>query len=201
MCYNETNCIYNGAFGRCYFLIVETAWIVDLMKDNNALQNEKIALLNTVEDLENREIVTVEFVEEKKVEKPIAIKLNNRYNMIEDERELFARLLYCEGGNESVECQRAIASVVLNRLHSGKWGDSLTSVIYATGQFQPISSGAILTAKPSQTQYDVIDYVNENGCTIPSWVMFFRASYHFNWKNYTPYCQIDNTFFGGYNNE
>ena len=54
------------------FLIVETTWVVDLIKDNNALQKEKIALLNTVEDLENREIVTIEFVEEKKVEKPIS---------------------------------------------------------------------------------------------------------------------------------
>ena len=112
---------------------------------------------------------------------------------------MLARLLYCEGRGESIDCQRAIVSVIVNRLNSGYWGNTYSSVVYAKGQFSPVSSGAINNVKPSQTQYDVVDYVLENGITIPSWVMYFRASYHFNWKGYTQYCNIDNTYFGGYN--
>lgn len=141
----------------------------------------------------------VEIIEKRteNLDKAIAIQNNKRYNLNKEDRELLAKLLYCEGRGESVDCQRAIISVVINRLNNGYWGTTIKDVVYAKGQFSPVSSGAINKAKPSQTQYDVVDYVLENGTTLPSWVMYFRASYHFNWKGYTPYCAIDNTYFGG----
>lgn len=170
----------------------------------------QISILNRViMDLENREPIVItklleienEEKKSKKVVENIATENNKVYNVSETDREMLAKLLYCEGRGESIECQRAIISVVFNRLDSGKWGNSLHSVVYATGQFEPVSSGLLKKAKPSQTQYDAVDYIIENGVTIPSWVLFFRASYHFNWKGYTPYCNIDNTYFGGYINE
>lgn len=170
----------------------------------------QISILNRViMDLENREPIVItklleienEEKKSKKIVENIATENNKVYNVSETDREMLAKLLYCEGRGESIECQRAIISVVFNRLDSGKWGNSLHSVVYATGQFEPVSSGLLKKAKPSQTQYDAVDYIIENGVTIPSWVLFFRASYHFNWKGYTPYCNIDNTYFGGYINE
>ena len=167
-----------------------------------------------VYDLENREPIfitiekEVEVAQEEAKEEVVEIKEEPKAKIVTqktqaklnvDDRELLARLLYCEGRGESVECQRAIISVIVNRLNSGYWGNTYSNVVYAKGQFSPVSSGAINNVKPSQTQYEVVDYVLENGITIPSWVMYFRASYHFNWKGYTPYCNIDNTYFGGYN--
>lgn len=167
-----------------------------------------------VYDLENREPIfitiekEVEVAQEEAKEEVVEIKEEPKAKFVTqktqeklnvDDRELLARLLYCEGRGESIDCQRAIVSVIVNRLNSGYWGNTYSSVVYAKGQFSPVSSGAINNAKPSQTQYEVVDYVLENGITIPSWVMYFRASYHFNWKGYTQYCNIDNTYFGGYN--
>lgn len=178
-------------------------------------------LNNTINDLQNRESVVItqtEIIEkESKIEEeskdeenkeeiintekesvqPVKLVEKVNINTSLEDRELLARLLYCEGGGESTECQRAIMSVIVNRLNSGYWGDTFSSVVYAKGQFSPVASGALNNAKPNQTQYDVVDYVLENGITIPSWVMYFRASYHFSWKGYTPYCNIDNTYFGG----
>ena len=132
---------------------------------------------------------------EENIENEITIK--NVYSINDNERELLAKLLYCEGGIESEECQRAIVSVIFNRLESGKWGNTLNSVIYAQGQFEPVSKGLLSKAKPKQQQYDAIDYVLQNGSTLPSWVMYFRAGHHFSWKGYTPYCQLSTTYFGG----
>lgn len=153
---------------------------------------EKEVEITQEEDVEIEEVVEIK--EEPKT-KIVTQKTQEKLNV--DDRELLARLLYCEGRGESIECQRAIISVVVNRLNSGYWGNTYSSVVYAKGQFSPVSSGAINNVKPSQTQYEVVDYVLENGTTLPSWVMYFRASYHFNWKGYTPYCAIDNTYFGG----
>ena len=165
----------------------------------------KVSVLNRViADLRNREpVVITKFLEieneeknQKKVVENIATENKKVYNVSEADREMLAKLLYCEGRGESIECQRAIVSVVFNRLDSGKWGNSLNNVVYAEGQFEPVTTGLLKKAKPSQTQYDAVDYIIENGVTIPTWVLFFRASYHFNWNGYVPYKKIDRTCFG-----
>lgn len=120
------------------------------------------------------------------------------FDVSASDRELIAKLLYHEARGESVECQRAVVSVILNRLQSGNWGDTISEVIYAKNQFEPVAMGLLPNTKPLQTQYDVVDYVLETGTTLPSWVQYFRASYHFGWKDYVQYKSIDNTYFGGF---
>ena len=161
------------------------------------LINHKVIMQSYNEIIEDTESVMGLEEESQKIENNV-IAENVQASATMDDRELLAKLLYCEGRGESIECQRAIISVVVNRLNNGYWGNTFRSVIYAKGQFSPVSEGSLEKAKPSQTQYDVVDYVLENGSTLPSWVMYFRASYHFSWKGYTPYCNIDNTYFGGY---
>lgn len=48
---------------------------------------------------------------------------------------LLAAITYCEAGVEPYEGQLAVANVVLNRLHSGRYGSTLEDVIYAPYQF------------------------------------------------------------------
>jgi spore germination cell wall hydrolase CwlJ-like protein len=52
-----------------------------------------------------------------------------------DDLYLLAAIVYAEAGGESYEGQLAVASVIMNRLANGSWGSSLSSVIYAPGQF------------------------------------------------------------------
>jgi N-acetylmuramoyl-L-alanine amidase len=48
---------------------------------------------------------------------------------------LLARLLYGEARGESIEGKVAVANVVLNRLRSKRWGDTVHSVILQPKQF------------------------------------------------------------------
>ena len=116
------------------------------------------------------------------------------YNATLDDRETLARLVFLEANTESLECQKAIASVVLNRVNSGYWGNTVNSVVYAKNQFTPASRIPYVT--PTATNYEAVDYVLENGATLPAEVLYFRANYHFNWNGYVPYTSIDNTYFG-----
>lgn len=118
----------------------------------------------------------------------------NVYEITSVEREMLARLVYREGNTESVECQRAIVSVVFNRLASGYWGDTLEEVVYAENQFAP--ANLLYCTTPTETNYEAIDYVLKNGVTVPEYVMYFRANYHFNWTGYQGYKKIDHTYFG-----
>ena len=59
------------------------------------------------------------------------------------ETELLAALIYCEAGGESYTAQVAVGSVVINRIHSSSFPNSLTGVIYQSGQFSPARSGRL----------------------------------------------------------
>lgn len=116
------------------------------------------------------------------------------YTITSVEREMLARLVYREANTESIECQEAIISVVINRWQSGYWGDTLEEVVYAKNQFSP--ANLLYCTTPNETNYEVVDEVIQNGVTVPEWVMYFRADSHFKWKGYKAYQRIDSTYFG-----
>ena len=92
---------------------------------------------------------------------------------------LLAAIVYAESGSESYEGQLAVASVVMNRLYSGKWGSSLSSVIYAPSQFTGAYTGAFSTALSTggsatslQAAQDALNGANNIGSYMsfrPSW--------------------------------
>lgn len=116
------------------------------------------------------------------------------YNITPEDRETMARLVFLESNTESLECQKAVASVIINRLYSGYWGNTIDGVVYASGQFTPAYSIPYTT--PTATNYEAVDYVLTNGATLPPYVLYFRAGYHFSHYGYMPFISIDNTFFG-----
>lgn len=59
----------------------------------------------------------------------------------EGDRRLLANLIYCEAGGEPYEGQVAVGSVVINRVLSSKYPDTVVGVIYQSGQFSPVASG------------------------------------------------------------
>lgn len=59
----------------------------------------------------------------------------------EAEKELLAALIFCEAGNQPYEGQVAVGAVVMNRVESGSFPDTISSVIYQSGQFTPAMTG------------------------------------------------------------
>lgn len=56
---------------------------------------------------------------------------------------LLAALIQCEGGNQPYEGQLAVAAVVMNRVRSAAYPNTVSGVIYASGQFGPAASGKV----------------------------------------------------------
>lgn len=65
------------------------------------------------------------------------------YTTDADTTLLLAALIQCEAGGESYEGQLAVGAVVMNRVRSGAYPDSIHGVIYASGQFTPALSGKV----------------------------------------------------------
>ncbi len=56
---------------------------------------------------------------------------------------LLAALIQCEAGSESYEGKLAVGAVVMNRVRSGGYPNSVSGVIYAKGQFPPATNGKV----------------------------------------------------------
>lgn len=143
-----------------------------------------------------KETETIEVVKE--VEKEVIVEVEKEptyvYDITSTEREMLARLVYQEANTESLECQMAVASVVINRWRDGRWGDTLEEVIYSPYQFTP--ANLLYKTTPTELNYTAVDLVLQNGCILSPYVMFFRTDHHFDWNGYRPYTQIDYTCFG-----
>lgn len=55
--------------------------------------------------------------------------------------ELLASIIFCEAGNQPYEGQVAVGAVIMNRVRSGVYPNSISEVIYQSGQFGPAMTG------------------------------------------------------------
>ena len=72
-----------------------------------------------------------------------------------DELKLLAALIQCEAGNQPYEGRVAVGAVVLNRVRSGAYPNTIYGVIYASGQFTPAQNGTVAKVYNSGKIYDM----------------------------------------------
>ena len=114
-----------------------------------------------------------------------------------DDAYLLACLVSMEAGYEPYEGQLAVANVVLNRLHSGYFGSTISSVIYARGQF-PSVNGSVMNGylqngplpQAQQAANEALSGVNNIG----SYMYFINVKYG-NYASYSDYTIIGNHVF------
>ena len=96
-----------------------------------------------------------EAVSKKVVEKAVATSNSS-------EVDLLARLVRAEAGNQPFEGKVAVAQVVLARVSSNQFPNSISGVIYQSGQFSPVSNGSISKA-PTATDVQAVQVAMQRG--------------------------------------
>ena len=87
-----------------------------------------------------------------------AVPVSRYAPITEDERELLARLVFLEAGSVSAQCQQACAEVVLNRVASEDFPDTVAEVIYdTTGGVQFTPAARISGTTATEAQYEAVD--------------------------------------------
>jgi len=89
------------------------------------------------------------------------------------EADLMARLVYGEARGESFEGQVAVAAVVMNRVRSSKFPNTVAEVIYQPGAFTAVSDGQIYL-RPNAEAYDAVF------SAVKGWDPTNGALYYFN---------------------
>lgn len=73
------------------------------------------------------------------------------------ELDVFAAILQCEA-YQDYNSLLAVATVIMNRLYSPLFPNSITEIVYASGQFEPVWTGrldSVLAAGPTSLSYQV----------------------------------------------
>ena len=94
----------------------------------------------------------------------------------EGDRYLLANLIYCEAGGEPYAGQVAVGSVVINRVLSSVYPDTVTGVIYQNKQFSPVASGrlalALAEGRANGSCYQAADEVMKGTTNVGNCVYF-----------------------------
>ena len=109
-----------------------------------------------------------------------------------DDVTLLAAIVFAEAGNQSYEGQLAVANVVLNRLKSGRYGSSLSAVIYAPSQFTASTTSAFYGAlsNPNSTSLAAAQDALAGNNNVPGYYNFRPT-----WTGASGYVIGDHVFF------
>jgi len=91
-----------------------------------------------------------------------------------DDLYWLSRIITWESGNQPIEGQIAVGNVVLNRVASEGFPDTVKGVIFQPGQFSPVAAGVIYR-EPYDISVLCAKFVLEGYKTVGDDVLFFQA--------------------------
>lgn len=146
--------------------------VTDVVTTTKEMTTEEITTEEITTEKPTEEDIT-EDVEEPSTQKvvydSVPTKVNNFYD--EDDLYILSHLIYGEAGGESNECQLAVGSVVLNRVKSNQFPNSISGVVFAPGQYACTWDGNY-DKEPDARAIRNAQYLLENGSQLPDGVVF-----------------------------
>ncbi len=119
----------------------EDGWIcIDYEGNDGYVSAEYVALDFIIDSGETVEEIKARQKAEEEAKRHVNY---GEYTTDADTTLLLAALIQCEAGGESYEGQVAVGAVVMNRVRSGAYPDTIHGVIYASGQFTPAMTGKL----------------------------------------------------------
>lgn len=119
----------------------EDGWVcVDYEGSDGYVSLEYVALDFIIDAGETLEEIKIRQAEEEEAKRH---QNYGAYTTDADTTLLLAALIQCEAGSESYEGKVAVGAVVMNRVRSTAYPNSIHGVIYASGQFTPAMNGKV----------------------------------------------------------
>lgn len=111
--------------------------------------------------------------------------------LLYDELEYLAACVEAEAGNQGLLGKRYVTDVILNRVDSDKFPDTITEVINAPRQFAVVSDGRIDKVIPTEETYQAVQLELEN--RLDDTILFFRTEHYH--TGYTPCFKHEDHYF------
>lgn len=119
----------------------EDGWVcIDYEGEDGWVSSEFVVMNFIIDSGETMEEIAAREAAEREAKRHVNY---GEYTTDADTTLLLAALIYCEAGSESYEGQVAVGAVVMNRVRSAAYPNSIHGVIYASGQFTPAMNGKV----------------------------------------------------------
>lgn len=148
----------------------------------------------TEEDYANRKVL----IEENKLDFEEVSEMHEEYATQEwdvevtpQELELMSRVVMSEASILPFIGKVAVASVLVNRLKDGSWGETMTEVIEYPNAFSTANNGEVTDECRTAVLYAL------DGTIFPEDMLYFRTDHAHEWGYL--YCKIGNTYFSTLN--
>ena len=112
-------------------------------KASGSVEENKQSTQTTTEKTSTTQQTTTEATTQANNSSNIGSSSRTPVSLSDADINLMAAVMTLECGNESYEGQLAVANVILNRLQSGAWGSTISSVVYAANQFSVVSDSRL----------------------------------------------------------
>ena len=132
---------------------VEEGWVAVIYKDKTcyvSAEYVEVALnvgigitIEEIEEARRKEEEAKKAAQEAKRQADAQLQANQAAAANVDDLTLMAAIIYCEAGAEPYETQLAVGAVIMNRVQSVGYPNTLHDVIYQRGQFGPARTGKL----------------------------------------------------------
>ncbi len=92
-----------------------------------------------------------------------------------EDYQCLLRIVQAEAGGEDACGKRLVTNVILNRVVSGEFPNTVVGVVFQKGQFSPIRNGAYDRAKVSESTRSAVDEVLAKGVDEANGALYFFA--------------------------
>lgn len=124
--------------------------------------------LNGIKKQANKKVVKNKPTSTKKV---VNKTTKRRHSYTQDDLYVLSHIIHGESSGQSWNFQVAVGSVVLNRVKSNKFPNTIRGVVFQKGQYAATWDGNY-NKTPSKQSKRVAKYLLENGSQLPSYVIF-----------------------------
>ena len=149
-----------------------------------------IEIYEPIEEITEPVVEVEEDIIEEEIEEEPVVELP----LTEAEIDLVALVTMAEAEGECEEGKRLVIDVILNRLDSPRFPDTIHGVIYAKNQFEPMTNGRIDRCYVRDDIRQLV--IEELECRISTNVYYFRTDHYHNFG--IPVMQVGNHYFSTY---
>lgn len=108
----------------------------------------------TETDMDERRMNTQEDEKQRRTVKTI---VRYRVNLDHGARRILERIVEAESGDQTIKGRQMVANVILNRMKSEKFPNSVREIVFAGRQFSPVSNGSYYRVKVSARKKKAVE--------------------------------------------
>lgn len=87
-----------------------------------------------------------------------SVGLVSTISMSDSDYDLLCKIVEAEATGQAVEDKMYVAAAIMNRVNSDSFPNTVSGVVYESGQFSPVSDGRI-NCRPTETTVEAVDRV------------------------------------------